>query len=283
MATRASGIDCTRLPKFSWGSGAKKLRRYLAKAGPVAEPAAKVVYFLDLHACYHDHALARAAVDVLRHNGIEVAVPPQRWSAEAAIACGAIETARRAIRYNLAQVAPYVRDGYCIVCSDPTTAVTIRMDWQAVERSDEAAAVAEATCDLTAYLASLQQDGKLRACGRSLDLSLAYHAPVHVKALHARRPGLDLAAAIPGVNVEDIGGGTCGMSGACGLLKRNTGLSLSMGEDVLERFRSMDAPYGLTECSTCKMQMESATGKPVLHPVKLLAAGYGYPVRGMPA
>jgi heterodisulfide reductase subunit B len=31
----------------------------------------------------------------------------------------------------------------------------------------------------------------------------------------------------------------------------------------------------MTECSTCKIQMEQGTTKPTIHPVKLLALAYG--------
>jgi heterodisulfide reductase subunit B len=31
----------------------------------------------------------------------------------------------------------------------------------------------------------------------------------------------------------------------------------------------------MTECSTCKMQMEQSSPKPTLHPIKLLALAYG--------
>jgi hypothetical protein len=30
----------------------------------------------------------------------------------------------------------------------------------------------------------------------------------------------------------------------------------------------------MTECSTCKMQMEQSSTKPTLHPIKLLALAY---------
>ena len=32
---------------------------------------------------------------------------------------------------------------------------------------------------------------------------------------------------------------------------------------------------GVTECSTCKMQMEQGSSKPTIHPIKLLALAYG--------
>ena len=39
--------------------------------------------------------------------------------------------------------------------------------------------------------------------------------------------------------------------------------------------RAGDLAAGVTECSSCKMQMEQGTHVPTLHPLKLLALSYG--------
>ena len=68
-----------------------------------------------------------------------------------------------------------------------------------------------------------------------------------------------------------------------GFQKAKLDLSLAIGLPMLEALKASPAPFGLTECSTCRMQMEFVTGKATFHPVKLLAAAYGCRVRGLPA
>jgi len=112
-------------------------------------------------------------------------------------------------------------------------------------------------------------------------VSLAYHCPCHLRALHDRR-GADLAELIGGVRVERLELSCCGIAGTFGFQKAKYDLSLAIGAPMLEALAASGAELGLTECSTCRMQMEFVTGKPTIHPVKLLAWAYGCRVKGLP-
>ena len=64
---------------------------------------------------------------VLAHAGVAVIVPPeQRGCGMEAIAQGNVETAREIARHNLRIFADLARDGYRIVCTEPTAAVMLR-------------------------------------------------------------------------------------------------------------------------------------------------------------
>ena len=65
------------------------------------------------------------------------------------------------------------------------------------------------------------------------------------------------------------------MAGTFGLLHKNYRSSLRAGLKLISRLRDPAIQAGVTECSTCKMQMEQGTSKPTLHPIKLLALAYG--------
>ena len=65
------------------------------------------------------------------------------------------------------------------------------------------------------------------------------------------------------------------MAGAWGLTRRNFRESIRIGWGLITRMRAGDIVAGVTECSSCKMQMEQGTRIPTLHPVKLLALAYG--------
>ncbi|MGC9455754.1 MAG: anaerobic glycerol-3-phosphate dehydrogenase subunit C [Phycisphaerae bacterium] len=275
---KLTGIDRRRpMPPFAFGSGVRRLRRKLGRAGPVAEPVDRVVYFADLFASYNDHELAAAVVEVLRHNRVEVVVPRQKSAALPRISYGDVERARDTVRRNIESLLPYVRDGYKVVCSEPSAAVALRKEWPDVMGTPEAEEIAAATWELTGYLLSLREEGRLRDDFQRLDAHLAYHAPCHLKVLGPNQGGPELARSIPGVRVEPLDAGCCGMAGTFGFQKRHFELSLSAGERMLNALGESEAPLGLTECSACAMQMSFATDKPALHPVKLLAAAYGLP------
>ncbi len=65
------------------------------------------------------------------------------------------------------------------------------------------------------------------------------------------------------------------MAGLYGLKRENYRASLRAGFALINAVRTGAFQIGMTECSTCKIQMEQGTAKPTIHPVKLLALAYG--------
>jgi len=271
-----AGLDRRRpLPPFAWGAGVGRLRRYVARLAPLAEPVDRVAYFVDLFAAYNDPALARAVVQVLRHNRVEVVIPPQRSAAMPALNYGDVAYARRVAAYNVRRLAQAIRDGATVVCSEPTAALCLRQDYLDLLDGDDARLVAAQTLELTDYLARLARQGRLRTDLRRVPLRLAYHVPCHYQALEIPDGTEYLLALIDGVRLERLPRSCCGIAGTFGFQKQYFDLSLTAGEPMLGPWRRSDADAGLTECSTCRLQMEWSAGKPVLHPVKVLARAYG--------
>jgi Fe-S oxidoreductase len=65
------------------------------------------------------------------------------------------------------------------------------------------------------------------------------------------------------------------MAGAFGLTKRHFKTSLQIGRSLMERMSEPDLELGITECSSCKLQMQQQTTTPTVHPLKLMALAYG--------
>lgn len=270
------GLDRRRpMPLFDWGSNVKKLQRYVHKLPAIDTPLDKVAYFVDLYACFNDHQLGRAVVDILRHNNIEVAIPKQIGVSMPAITYGALGIARKAIKYNVAHLAKAIRNGYKVVCSEPTAALCLKEEYLDVVDSEDAKLVAENSYELTDYLCSLHRQGDLRTDFQRLQLKLAYHKPCHYKAMEIEGGTTLLLGLIAGVEIETLTNSCCGIAGTFGFQKKSFDLSMQIGEPMLESLRRSDADFGLTECGTCKMQMALATGKTVLHPVAVFARAYG--------
>jgi heterodisulfide reductase subunit C len=112
-----------RLPGFAPRSFLRDARRRGWTRKPrSARP--RVAYFVDVFANYIDPSIAEAVVSVLHHNGVEVYVPPgQLGCGVAPLAYGDVETARETVQHNLRLLADLAREGYPILCSEPTTAM----------------------------------------------------------------------------------------------------------------------------------------------------------------
>ncbi len=235
----------------------------------------KVLYFVDIYANWHDTQLARALLAILEHNGIAVFVAPgQVQSGAAAIALGAAERARRFAQRNVRLLADAVRQGYHIVCSEPTAALCLQHEYLNLIDEDDAHLVAKHTSEACSYLWHLHQSGKLELDFKPINATLGYHLPCHLKALQVGSPGEHLLGLIPGLVVQRIERGCSGMAGTFGLKRENYRSSLRAGWGVISALREPGIQAGVTECSACKIQMEQGTSKPTCHPLKVLALSY---------
>ena len=116
----------------------------------------RVVYFVDVYANYYDHELAESVVAVLQQAEVNVFVPPrQRSSGMAALIVGDIDYARDLALSNLRVLGNAVRDGYTVVCSEPTAALMLRQEYVKLTDDLDAELVAQNTMDLGQYLAGL--------------------------------------------------------------------------------------------------------------------------------
>jgi Fe-S oxidoreductase len=231
---------------------------------------------VDTYANYIDPTIGEAAVAVLRHHGYEVHVPRrQKGSGMAALAQGDAETAREMAAYNVRILAGLVRDGYRVVCTEPTAALAITQDYLDLLDDADARLVAANTTEFTAFLWELHEAGELRADFRPLEVTLGHHVPCHLKALRGPVSGPKLLELIPGVVVRTIDVSCSGMAGSWGLRAENHARSLAAGQPMLEQLDRPGVLFGSTECGACRLQMQDAAGKRTLHPAQYLALAYG--------
>ena len=236
----------------------------------------KVAYFVDVFAGYNDPLIGMATVEVLRHNGIQVYVPPRQVGCGmAALAVGDVETARETAVRNVRVLADLVREGYRIICSEPTAALMLSQDYLDLLDDSDTASVAAHTVELTTFLGELHDAGRLRTDFHNVGLALGHHVPCHLKALGKPPAGPRLLALIPGMRVHTIDAGCSGMAGTWGMKAANHATSLAAGAGMFAELNRPGVLFGSTECSTCRMQMQEGSGKRTLHPVQYLAYAYG--------
>jgi FAD/FMN-containing dehydrogenase/Fe-S oxidoreductase len=264
-----------RLPRLA----ARPFLRRARRQGWMRKPRSgrpRVAYFVDVYATYVDPQIAEAVVAVLNHNGLDVYVPPeQHGCGMAALAEGDVETAREAAEHNLRVLGEVAREGYTILCSEPTAALMLRHDYLDLVDDPDARLVAAQTVEFTTFLWDLHKAGRLRTDFRRLDLMLGHHVPCHLKALHHPPAGPALLSLIPGLHVHTIDVSCSGMAGTYGLRSENYETSLAAGKRMLHELSRPRVLFGSTECSSCRMQMEDGAGKRTLHPAQYLALAYG--------
>jgi glycerol-3-phosphate dehydrogenase subunit C len=76
---------------------------------------------------------------------------------------------------------------------------------------------------------------------------------------------------IPGVEVIVLDSECCGLAGTYGFKEENYDTSIKIGKDLFDKINDSDADYAITDCETCKWQIEENTNLSCIHPVSLLA------------
>lgn len=275
LIEKTTGFDRRRaMPKFGRRSFLKAGRKYLTSCKTIERPFDKVAYFVDTYANYNDHELGFAVLEVLRTNDVEVILPKQLPAPLPAIFYGDVKTARRDLAYSVKHLAKVVRDGYNIVCSEPSAALCLKNELRHFVNDEEAKLVSENAYELMGYLLGLSKQGKLKPVREVASRTYVYHCPCHLYALGAGRASMELLKGLGPVRIVELDAGCCGLAGTFGMQTKNYELSGKIAAKLKQALTEHPASYVLTECSACKMQIEHLTGATVIHPIKVLAEAY---------
>jgi anaerobic glycerol-3-phosphate dehydrogenase C subunit len=262
------------MPKFARRSFLKVGRKYLTRLEPISKPVDRVAYFVDTYVNYNDHDLGFAVLDVLRHNNIKVILPKQRPAPLPAIVYGDVKTARKDLSYSVKHLAQAVRDGYKVVCSEPSAALCLKQELRHFVAGEDAKLVSENTYELMNYLLSLLSQGSLETAAKQISQEYVYHMPCHLAAVGDGQASIKLLRELCGLNVTDLKAGCCGLAGTFGMQEKNYELSSQIGASLKEALEKSPIKNVLTECSACKMQIEHIGAVPARHPIKILAQAY---------
>lgn len=102
-------------------------------------------------------------------------------------------------------------------------------------------------------------------------MKAVYHTPCHMQRLGQQIYSIELLRMIPGLQLDVLEQKCCGISGTFGFKKEGYELSRKIGEELFEDIRNHAPEAVITDCETCKWQIEAATGYSVYNPISILA------------
>jgi Fe-S oxidoreductase len=227
-----------------------------------------VLYFAGCYSSYINPQIGEAALEVLNRMGVVVHTPRQHCCGLPAMTKGMVAEARKMVLKNLEKWSDLLLrvDHVVVTCS--SCGYALMKDWGDLISDDRIARVSKKVVHISRFLDSHRD--RLDLVPRSE--SLAYHHPCHLKIQPDPDSSLRLLSRIPGVRLDNLNAHCCGMMGSWGMAAENYPLSRQIGEDLINKLDASDAPVAVTDCPTCRMQMEAFGGKPVLHPVEVVAA-----------
>jgi glycerol-3-phosphate dehydrogenase subunit C len=282
LMERVVGIHRKRpLPKYQWltfESWFKRRHREISPPplGEVRVGARRTVaYFYGCWVDFNERRLGEQVVAVLERNGIEVIVPRQQCCGIPAVVNSNTDLARKYGVENVRRLS-MLPAGVDIIASSTSCGLMLKHDYAHLLEIPGAEQVGSRVYDICEYLWMLHEAGELAVDFQPVDTRVLYHAPCHLKSHGIGYPAMRLLRLIPGVRVEEVDEGCCGISGTYGVKVEKYDLSMKIGSRLFEAVKAAGSDSVLADCETCRMQVEHGAGSRSAHPIDILARAYGY-------
>lgn len=269
LLDKALKIDHRReLPKYSQGTFRHWYKKQAAEQAKFAD---QVAFFHGCFVNYNHPQLGKDLVSVFNAMGIGVQLlKREKCCGVPLIANGFIEQAKKQARVNAESLTDAViGKGIPVVATSSTCAFTIRDEYPHVLDVDTTQ-VREHVELATRYLYRLLDGGRELKL-KSTPMKIAYHTPCHMEKMGWTPYTLALLQMIPGVELTVLDSQCCGIAGTYGFKKENYETSQGIGAGLFRQIEESGVDLVVTDCETCKWQIEMSTSKKCEHPISLLA------------
>ncbi|MDM8537792.1 anaerobic glycerol-3-phosphate dehydrogenase subunit C [Desulfobacterales bacterium HSG17] len=226
-----------------------------------------LIYFAGCYAGYIRPETGLAAIKVLKQLNMNIYTPKQHCCGLPMLSKGMTKQAAEKIYQNLAQWRNLIDRADYIVVTCSSCGLSLMQEWEYLVDTKEIQAVKEKIIHISSLINLYMERLDLKPCKDKV----AYHNPCHLRVQPFAQSSLNLLSKIPGLETQDLNSHCCGMAGAWGMSAKNFDLSRNIGSDMITKLNNSNATTGVTDCPTCRIQMEQFGQKPVKHPVEILA------------
>ena len=264
------GIDSKRVfPKYSFKGFERWLSRHRKEQAAFDK---QVAYF---HGCYVEYnypKLGKDLVKVLNALGVGVQLlEGEKCCSVAMISNGMYKEATKNANRNLEAIRKAVSKGLKVVTTSSTCTFTMRNEYPNLLKADNTD-VKDSIVMATRFICTLLENApRPLEFKKDIHLKVAYHTPCHLSKLGWNIFSLQLLKMIPGVETVLLEDNCCGIAGTYGFKKENYEASQKIGQDLFNEISAVNPDYVVTDCETCKWQIEMSTPYKVLNPISLLA------------
>jgi FAD/FMN-containing dehydrogenase/Fe-S oxidoreductase len=191
------------------------------------------------------------------------------------LSAGLVDEARLEARRLIAALAPYLEAGIPVIGLEPACLLTLRDEYEVMLPPEETQGLADHALLFEEFLAREANAGRL-----ALPLAASpwrralVHGHCHQKAFGIMGDAVRTLALVPGLAVEVIESGCCGMAGSFGYEAEHYDLSMKMAElDLLPAVRRADNQTVVVAAGTsCRSQIHHGAQRQAVHPARVLEA-----------
>ena len=264
-------IDHRRtFPKYAFGTFESWYKKVAQKQA--AYPS-QVSYFHGCYVNYNNPQLGKDLIKVMNAFGIGVQLlEKEKCCGVALISNGLIKQAQKQARTNINSIRKSVLEKKLpVIATSSTCTFTIRDEYPHLLDVDNAD-VRENVELATRYIYRLLSQKKTKLTFKTgKKIKVAYHTPCHMEKLGWAYYSIELLKLIPNVELTVLDSQCCGIAGTYGFKKENYKTSQDIGESLFKQIEALDIDYVVTDCETCKWQIEMSTSKRCEHPISILA------------
>ena len=248
------------------------LRRWMA-GQPAIDGGREVALFADTYLDCHEPGSGKAAVELLTACGYRVVLVSGGCCQRPRITHGFLRLARQDGEATLRQLDAYVQRGVPVLVCEPSCASALTDDLPDLVGDRELAdRVAAGVTMIDVFLDAEVAAGRLEPGFKPSTDSVLIHGHCHQKALYGTEAMKRVLSQVPGLVVDEVDSGCCGMAGSFGYEKEHYEISRTIGEDRLfPAIRELDEATTIIACGfSCRHQIEHFTGRRARHWVEVV-------------
>ena len=257
-------------PKYAFGTFEGWYKKQASRQAAFSK---QVAYFHGCYVNYNNPQLGKDLVKVMNAAGYGVRLlEKEQCCGVALISNGLINQAKKQAQTNMASIRQAVLERKMpVIATSSTCTFTIRDEYPhllQLENRDVREQVELATRFLYRLLAENKTKLRFRTDKK---LKVAYHTPCHMEKLGLSYYTIELLKMIPGVEVQVLDSQCCGIAGTYGFKKENYEVSQQIGSRLFRQIEASGVDFVISDCETCKWQIEMSTSKKCEHPISVLA------------
>ena len=233
-----------------------------------------VVLFADTFNRYFEPENLHAARRVMSAAGYDV-ITPAALDGKRPLCCGRTfltqgmeEEARKESIRTLMALEPYIQAGASIVGLEPSCLFHLKDELPLLINDQRSKRLQESAVIFEQWILEQQQNLNLSSVNKKVQL----HGHCHQKAYDVMSDVESALLMVPGIEVNRIESGCCGMAGAFGYNKDTYEVSMAMAElDLLPAIRNADKEEIIAaDGFSCRHQIQDGTGRQGLHVARIL-------------
>ena len=253
------------MPKYA----SKRFEQWFKKVKAQQEGYSRFVEYF--HGCYVNYnypQLGQDFVTLMNACGYGVHIlEKQKCCGVALIANGFASQATSAAKTNLASIR---KASQPVLTTSSSCTLTIKEEYSTILDQDTSDIQSKVQMAVK-WLYDRIERGEVRlAFRKDFKMKAAYHTPCHLQKLGNQIYSIALLRMIPGLDLKVLEQKCCGISGTFGFKKENYAISQKIGSQLYERIYAANPEVVITDCETCKWQIEGACGIPVFNPISIL-------------